>query len=536
MKQMRTAILFLLAATIIAGAQTMPDRETARWWANTQYLASDAMEGRDTGSAAYQRAAEWVALQFKQAGLKPAGVNGYMQPVPMHQVALDTTRSSVVLRWDSPIDVSTVEPLRLLYDITVTPGAGANAHLNVPLVFAGYGTADELHGFDVKGKGVVVFGGAPKSLQPQAVAAERARLLANAGAFALITIANPRAIEPARWPVAYARSVRLRDNPAPPSQPQLFTLRADIAAHLFGTCRDCVFKQVENPDVWKEILEKGNAGEPLPLFFIPAHLIADLHFDEKDIESPNVVGVLPGSDPSLKNEYVAISAHLDGYGYGEPINGDNLYNGALDDAAYVSTLIEFARLAQEQHKTYRRSILLAAFTGEEKGLLGSAYFTKHPTVSREQLVADINLDQLRPIFPLRILTVEGLDDSTLGDATRDVAQNMNIEVRRDLEPQRNLFRRADNYNFVRLGVPAIGFVFGYNPGSPEEKIYRAWYAERYHHPSDDVSQPVDFTAAARMNTFIYSLAAALANADSKPAWNPNSPYKPKPGSTSSDRE
>src|SRR5215471_3558388 len=163
--------------------------------------------------------------------------------------------------------------------------------------------------------------------------------------------------------------------------------------------------------------------------------------------------VLPGNDPVLKNEFVVLSAHLDGYGYGEPINGDNLYNGALDDAAYVSTLVEFARLAKVQHRTYRRSILLAAFTGEEKGLLGSEYFTAHPTVPGQQIVANVNLDQLRPIFPLRILTVEGLSDSSLGETAHQVAQRMNIETRPDLEPQRNLFRRADNYNFIKAGVP-----------------------------------------------------------------------------------
>ena len=511
----------ILIGSTAGFAQNKPDRETARWWANVQYMASDAMEGRDTGSPAYERAAGWVAQQFRDAGLKPAGTDGYFQSVPMHEVRLDTTNSSVAL-----VHLDKSEPLKLLHDLTVAAGAGMNGHIDAPLVFVGYGLSpDEIRGLDLKGKAAVVFGGTPKSTTSPTTAAERTRMLARAGVAAIVTIANPRAIEPAKWPAAYSRTVRLigtNEPPAPASQTYAFSLSAAVAPRLLaGSGRD-----------WNEILDKGAAGEPLPSFEIPARLRAELLFTAKDIASPNIIAVLPGSDPELKNEYVVLSAHLDGYGYGEPVNGDNLYNGAFDDSAYVSTLIEFARLAKDQHKTYRRSVLLAVVTGEEKGLLGSQYFAAHPTVPVEQMVADINLDQLRPIFPLRILTVEGLSDSSLGEAARQIAKEMDIEIRPDLEPQRNLFRRSDNYSFVRVGVPAVGFVFGYNPGSPEEKIYRAWYAERYHRPSDDTNQPIDFTAAGRLNTFVYRMAGSLANNVARPMWNPDSPYKPKAGAPS----
>jgi len=515
-RRFSTAVLMCLLGATAAFPQNKPDRETARWWSNVQYMASDAMEGRDTGSAAYQRAAEWVAKQFQEAGLKPAGTNGYLQPVSMRQVELVADKSSVSL-----VRGSKSEALKLFHDLTVVTGAGVNGHVDAALVFVGYGVSpDELRGLDLKGKAAVVFGGTPKSASGANAAADRARLLRGAGASAVVTLANPRALEPAKWPVAYSRTVRLSGTAEPPasgSQTYSFTLSAAAAPRLLaGSGHD-----------WNEVLDKGAAGEPLPSFEIPARLVADLAFAAKDIESPNIVAVLPGTDPELKNEYVVISAHLDGYGYGEAVNGDRLYNGAFDDSAYVSTLIEFARLAKEQHKTYRRSVLLAVFTGEEKGLLGSAYFATHPTVPREQLVADINLDQLRPIFPLRIMTVEGLNDSSLGETAKQIAKDMDIEIRPDLEPQRNLFRRADNFSFVRAGVPAVGFVFGYDPGSPEEKIYRAWYAERYHRPSDDTKQPIDYHAAERMNTFVYRMAESLANAATKPAWNPESPYKPK---------
>lgn len=265
------------------------------------------------------------------------------------------------------------------------------------------------------------------------------------------------------------------------------------------------------------------SGAPLPTFDIPTTLRLRLEVDTRDFDSDNIVGMAPGSDPELAKEYVVVSAHLDGYGYGEPVNDDRIYNGALDDSAYVAELIEFARHLKG-HPT-RRSILFAAFTGEEKGLRGSAFFTSHPPVRKEQLAANINLDMLRPIFPLNILTCLAVDESSLGATVREVGHSLEIEIRPDMEPERNLFRRADHYNFIRIGVPAVGFVFGYNPGSPEEQVYRRWYADRYHKPSDDIDQRIDFTAAAKFNVFFEKLATTVANADSRPTWNPNSPYK-----------
>ncbi len=236
--------------------------------------------------------------------------------------------------------------------------------------------------------------------------------------------------------------------------------------------------------------------------------------------------MLPGSDPALAPEYVAVSAHLDGYGFGTPVLGDNLYNGALDDAAYVATLEE---LADNLHgKPPARSILFCIFTGEEKGLLGSVYFTQHPTVQPAKIVADFNLDQLRPIFPLKILTMEGITDSSLGDTAKQVAQQFGIELRPDREAERNLFRRADNYSFVRIGVPIASFIFGYDAGTESERIYRDWYARRYHKPQDDLATPIVWDAAVKFNDFYRTLVLAVANNPARPTWNVTSPYAPPP--------
>jgi Zn-dependent M28 family amino/carboxypeptidase len=253
-----------------------------------------------------------------------------------------------------------------------------------------------------------------------------------------------------------------------------------------------------------------------------------LETTERDISSPNILAVLPGSDPKLKAEYVVIAAHLDGYGFGTPVNGDSLYNGTLDDAAYVALLIQMAEDIQAgKLPKPKRSILFAAFTGEEKGLLGSNWYVKHPTVPLARTVADVNLDQLRPLFPLNILTAEAVSDSTLGATASAVAKPMGIAIRPDMEPERNLLRRADQYPFLASGVPAISFIFGYDPGTDAEKRYREWYQVRYHRPQDDLTQPMDFTAAAKFNVFFYRLVETIGDAPARPAFLPESPFAAK---------
>jgi Zn-dependent M28 family amino/carboxypeptidase len=212
-----------------------------------------------------------------------------------------------------------------------------------------------------------------------------------------------------------------------------------------------------------------------------------------------------------------VAAHLDGYGYGTPVKGDILYNGALDDAAYVALLLQYADdVKAGRLPRPKRSVLIAVFTGEEKGLLGSTWFVEHPTVPKDRLIADINLDQLRPLFPLHILTVPGIDLTSLGQTAKEVAAKQHIELREDREPERHLLQRADNWPFLRAGIPAIGFVFGFDNGTEAERRYREWYEVRYHRPQDDVTQPMDFDAARDFDEFFYRLTDAVADAPQRP--------------------
>ncbi len=486
---------------LIAAARSQPtDPDTRAWWATTAALSGDAMQGRDTGSAAYERAAKIVAQRLAAAGLKPAGENGsYFQRVPMQELRVERATLSVGDR-----------PLRFLYDIMANPFPGMPQRLDAPLAYRGYCAADTLG--DVHGKVVICHGTHRAGLPSDA---ERVAAVKAGGAAALVTIADPGfTVEPPRWPFAYARTVWLQGSPPDTTGPVRFTLNADaLGTMIAGSGRDAA-----------ALVAAGAAGTPLPSFDPPGRLHADFKLMQRPISAPNVLALLPGSDPALASQTIVLSAHLDGYGPGEPVNGDGLYNGTLDDAAYVALLI---RLAERRAGAgFHRPVLFAAFTGEEKGLLGARWFVAHPTLPKADIAADINLDQLRPIFPLRLLTVHALGDTTLGEDARVVAGAMRIAVQPDPEPERNLLRRADQWPFLQAGIPATAFVFGYRPGTQSELVYRQWYRTGYHRPQDDLAQPIDWQAAADFNHFFYDLAARVADQKRAPAWKPDSALRP----------
>jgi hypothetical protein len=510
-----------LVALALGGCATTPalpgpaiaDLETRAWWALTADLSNDAMEGRDTGSPGYERAAALVAERFRRAGLRPGAPGGsFLQPIAMREVRVDPGGTTLSLTAISPTGGAARGPERtmpFLHAWSVQPSSALPATVGGNVAFRGLCTPDRLG--DLRGKVLVCLNtrraGAPGAAQiVQAATAS--------GAAALVQVDNPHfTVEPPRWPLAYARSVTLADAP-PPTAPALPVLRwnAEAFAQLIaGSGRDAA-----------ALLLAGDRGQTLPSFNAPVRLEARFAITRGTLSSPNVLAILPGTDPALATQYVVLGAHLDGYGYGEPVGGDRLYNGTFDNAAYVATLVRLAE--QRQGRGFRRPILFAAFTGEEKGLLGSRWLVDHLPVPREQVAAMINLDQLRPIFPLDLMTVHALEDSTLGEDARAVAESMGIRVRLDPEPERNLLRRSDHWPFLQAGVSAVNFVFGYEPGTDAERRYRLWYQTRYHHPGDDLTQPWDPVAAAKFNSFFYALVDRVANADRRPAFLRGNPY------------
>jgi Zn-dependent M28 family amino/carboxypeptidase len=278
-----------------------------------------------------------------------------------------------------------------------------------------------------------------------------------------------------------------------------------------------------------EMLALADQGKPLPRYPLHIRIRATEHMKVSQVESQNVIGVLPGSDPVLKDEYVVFGAHLDHLGIGSAVpgdtKGDRIYNGAMDDGSGIASLIEIANIAKLENLHPKRSILFVAVTGEEKGLLGSQFFTAAPTVPFKNIVADINMDMYLPLFPLKSLAVMGLEESTLGGDIRAVGEKAGVSVQPDPEPQRNLFIRSDQYSFIKQGVPALTFKFGYAKGSPEEELAKDWLRERYHAPSDDLQQPVDKAAAAKYNRIMLDLGMRVADASARPHWNADSFFK-----------
>jgi Zn-dependent M28 family amino/carboxypeptidase len=265
--------------------------------------------------------------------------------------------------------------------------------------------------------------------------------------------------------------------------------------------------------------------KPLPRFPIDGTLRVHTSLRRNPIDSENIVGIYEGSDPRLKSEFVVMSAHLDHVGVGRPVNGDSIYNGAMDDASGVASVIEIARLLKESGAKPKRSVVFVAVTGEEKGELGSKYFAAHPTVPFDKIVADVNLDMFLPLYPLKVIEVQGLVESSLGDTVRLAAKDLGVDVQTDREPEQNRFIRSDQYSFIKRGIPSLAFKFGYEFGSPEEKTRRAWVRDVYHKPNDDLKQPVDTEAAAKFNRVILDLLQRVANDASRPTWKADSFFK-----------
>jgi hypothetical protein len=515
--------LLILAIPFLLSASSLDDGK--RWWTHVQFLADDKLEGRDTGSKGHLKAARYIAEQFERAGLRPAG-KSYLQPVPFQVQQIDEAKCSVeAIRPNQP-----PEPLKLGDDVLLATRGDFARSIEVEAVFVGHGLVipelkiNDLAGLDLNGKAVVILSGGSSTIpgplkSHYSSGEERTKALLAAGVVGTITIQNPKFMD-VPWPRIAANrlqpSMRLADPSSigAPSLKLAMSINPDRADHfLVGTGH-----------TFKELLDLAGNDQPLPKFPLPMKFKVTAAAKESKVESQNVVAVLGGSDPVLKNEYVVLSAHLDHLGISQSGGADRIFNGAMDNASGVAWLLETARRVSQSEITPKRSLLFVAVTGEEKGELGSKYFAAHPLVNGK-LVADINMDMVLPLFPLKYLEVQGLGESSLGDDIRAVSKAHNVEVQFDKEPDRNRFIRSDQYSFIKKGVPALAFKFGWVKGSPEEKIYKDWYRERYHAVSDDLSQPVDLEGAGLFTSILYDLLVRVADAPEPPHWNEDSFFK-----------
>jgi hypothetical protein len=518
------ALIVCILVTVVTAAEGPSSNPANEWWKHIQYLASDQLAGRETGSEGHRLAAQYVATAFRRAGLKPGGTRGYFQSVRFISRRIVEERSSLaIVRNGNP------EPVVLGEEATFSMGIEHAPRTEAPIVFVGYGLTapemnyDDLAELDIKGRVVVLLSGGPSKIPGPLRAhyqSARWQALKAAGAIGVITIQNPigQDIPWERSKLARLRtSLSLADSNLEQSQGQQLavTFNPAKAERLF----------VGSGHTFAEIMKLAEAGQPLPRFPIPASVRAAVAFERKTLESQNVVGILPGNDPGLKNEYVVLTAHLDHVGKGQPINNDSIYNGAMDNASGIATLIEAARGFRDKKQRFRRSVVFLAVTGEEHGLKGSRYYAAHPSVPLAAIIANINIDMFLPLFPFRSLIVQGLEESDLAEDLQRVASSIGVEVLSDPEPERRAFVRSDQYSFIRKGVPAISLKVGFIKDSPEHEIVKRWRKERYHAPSDDLQQPVDLEAAARFNSTYLSVVESVANRSERPRWKTGSFFK-----------
>jgi Zn-dependent M28 family amino/carboxypeptidase len=524
-KRTSTLLLLLVALGATSLFSKIYDSTGQAWWGYVKYLASDQLQGRETGSEGHRKAAEYVAGQFKEDGLKPAGTEGYMQPVPFIVIKVDQDRSKAEL-----IEGGKTIQLAPGEDVLFSPRCEWNGPVTAPMVFLGYAMSapsagyDDLAGTDLKGKIVVFLTGAGPSKVPGNLRAhashERWQLLRAAGALGVVSISNPEMMD-IPW-------TRMRNNASQPGmileEPALQDTAGEKVALAVNPARaEKLFAGSGHP--FSEILKAGQKGDALPHFPLKYSLHVQPAVSSSKIVSQNIAAMLPGSDPVLRSQYVVMTAHVDHLGVGNPIHGDSIFNGAMDNAAGVASLLEIAKEAKENGNPPKRSLLFVIVTGEEKGLLGSKYYAAHPTVPEHAMVADINIDMFLPIFPLHLLTVFGMNESSLGATVRKIAEQHGVGVQDDPQPARNVFIRSDQYNFILHGIPSVACKVGAKPGSKEERQETEWLHTRYHAPSDDVNQPVDLAAAALFNQIMKETAWAVADTEQRPAWQPDSFFR-----------
>jgi len=520
-------LTFGLAVNLWAQQPTANHFDGKTWWSHVKILADDKMEGRETGSEGLRKAEQYIVQQLTEAGLEPAGTNGYYQPVKFISRQIIEKESTAAL-----VRNGAEEPLSLSEDAYFSTRVDLSPdEVKAPLVFVGYGLKipeknyDDFAGLDLKGKIAVLLSGSGSDI-PAALAShyqsagERWKALRPTGAIGVISIPNPASMD-----IPWSRIALNRAHPQMELEDSEFHETAGEKIALIFNPAKAEKLFAGSGHSFQEIAALGKDRKPLPHFPLAVSLKARARVQTTKIDSSNLVAKMPGSDPKLNNEYVVLSAHVDHIGIGEPINGDRIYNGAMDDGSGSALLLDMAESFKNHPEKIRRSILFVFVTAEEKGLLGSKYFAAHPTVDAKSIIADINVDMFLPIVPLKVLRVQGLTDSDLGDQARQVAQARGVRVQPDPEPLRNLFIRSDQYSFIRHGIPALIMDVGFDPGSPEQKTFKDWLTNRYHAPSDDVDQPVDLQAAALYEEIVRELLISVANADGRPQWKPDSFFR-----------
>lgn len=528
-------IAILIGLPGLASAQSgSPEPANAdSLWRHLTILGDDSLRGRGTGSAGCDIAARYIADILTRYGVQPLpGQRSLFQTFPVHgSRAVEGTQLTFYAPKDS------YHP-RLNEDY-VLYSTGDQTFLPVPvrLVFVGYGIVapeydyNDYQNIDVRNAVVVFLSGEPRSADRSyfdgeretihSSVAEKQRTALARGAAGSILLPNPNDPAMEDW-YEQQRHFRFEDARLLMSPASRFTilLNQKLAPLLFGGALHS-FDEIT-------AMERNGAVVSFPL---ELRISFQGRFAEREFLTSNIAGVIEGSDPSLRDTYVMVSAHYDHLGIGTPVNGDSIYNGVADNASGVASAMEIARSLSAHRQELRRSVLFLFITGEERGFIGSQYYCRNPLVPLHRTIADVNVDGLSLFEPVRTVIPVGGELSDLGAFVRTAAHEVDVGI--DTLPavlmRRDQFQSSDQFIFAQSGIPSILVAEGlhYRSTSYAQGLERSlrWSEERYHSPFDDLSQPIDITAMVQHTNILLRLVSDLARSESVPQWTGPSVYR-----------
>jgi hypothetical protein len=503
--------------------------------AHIRFLSDTLLQGRAPGTAGYDIAARYVATELEGMGLHPAVSGKWYQPVPLERAVTDEAASSFALTVNGKEQRLTDAKDYMLSTWFATPAGKdkkAESDVDAPIVFVGFGVTapdqkyDDYAGVDVHGKIIATIYGAPSSFPSTERAyysdgVVKAKNAVAHGATGVISIMLPEDWKryPWEWLVPQIQMGEMhwlnKDGVPHDFFPQLkgyVLLNEKTAEALFAGA----------PKTLGQVFAAAKASKPQS-FALSASARIHTVANTTVIESPNIVAELKGSDPSLRDQYVVYTAHVDHLGICPAVDGDNVCHGALDNASGTASLLEIARAYAGLPKPPRRSVLFVFVTGEEMGLLGSDYFAHYPTVPLKSIVANVNIDGAPgAYFPMKDVVVLGSEHSNMSEEVNSAAKALGYDLSPDPMPEEVLFIRSDQYSFVLQGVPAVDVTDGVKSTDPKVNgldVVKKWLVTRYHTPLDNMDQPIDFESTAKGSLMNFLIGYEVAQRPGVPEWN-----------------
>lgn len=524
-------VAFAASLTLCGAEEPIPAISVERIKADVEYLASDRLEGRGPGTRGEELTTDHIAAEFQKAGLKPIGENGtYFQRVPLVRVFTSPQSTLRATKGTTTLDIRCDEEF------------SGTSHTQTELeefdaeaVFVGHGITapefgwDDYKDIDVKGKIVVLFTNEPPSTDPNFFGGSaltyygrwtfKFEEAARRGAKACFIIHTP---ETAGYPYSVVRPLdgaQLKRDPAAPALAFAGWLSRAGGEKLLGLAGRTVDEALKQADT------NGFKAYSLGVT-LKGHIPTRI----ERIASKNVVGMVEGRDPTLKSEAVIFTAHWDHLGIGRPVNGDAIYNGAADNATGTALLMELARAWARWPNPPKRSAIFLAVTAEEKGLLGSKFYTQNPLIPLGKTALNLNFDMILPLGMPESIVVTGADRTTAWPAVQAAAARYKLDIEADKRAHLGIFYRSDHFSMARAGVPAFSVGIGSKiQGRPADFATQAkqeFNDKAYHSPQDEPRPEWDYTGFAVLARFAIDVARDAANADGLPTWNPGDEFRP----------